>query len=343
MPWATPGLQAASRGLRAASRGRASGSASGSLLASAPGARRPARQPTLQRLLCRRSELHGALRAAYFGPRLELGQGQLPDCFEGEERSPAVDTPDLLALVFGRRVLGAVQERTPHSLTSDAERGSELPGGPGALSALSTGEPAVESSEGGGPAQRHVLAQPHPQPGCSARDDRDRRAEGAASHALQHDTLDLIVGGSLVATAVRPRRLAGTPLAAGVAAAAGSSGGGGGNDGAITIYIEGVRAATIEPVRVSGRAASRYMPDHARILTSEGRHTHTGAVLLQRSGHLLCAIRHSCLAAAAIERAALLPACVAQPRPPRSPSPAPPPLPPQCCAPPACWYATSPS
>ena len=42
--------------------------------------------------------------------RLDLGEGQLPECFEADERSdPAAE--DVLQLVSGRRVLGVVREQ----------------------------------------------------------------------------------------------------------------------------------------------------------------------------------------------------------------------------------------
>lgn len=59
--------------------------------------------------LCR--ELHSAMRRAYLGPRLDqLDSGCLPDAFEADERA-APECPDLLQLVSGRQVLGAVRER----------------------------------------------------------------------------------------------------------------------------------------------------------------------------------------------------------------------------------------
>eukprot|EP00850_Spirogloea_muscicola_P021738 SM000260S09934 [mRNA] locus=s260:24718:26818:+ [translate_table: standard] len=55
-------------------------------------------------------ELHAALKRAYFGPPLEVGlELGLPACFEAEERSHAW-VPDVLHLVSGRQLLGAVRE-----------------------------------------------------------------------------------------------------------------------------------------------------------------------------------------------------------------------------------------
>eukprot|EP00850_Spirogloea_muscicola_P015205 SM000114S24168 [mRNA] locus=s114:296090:298708:- [translate_table: standard] len=55
-------------------------------------------------------ELHAALKRAYFGPPLEVGlELGLPACFEAEERSH-ISVPDVLQLVSGRQLLGAVRE-----------------------------------------------------------------------------------------------------------------------------------------------------------------------------------------------------------------------------------------
>lgn len=71
---------------------------------------------------CLRSDVHAALRHAYLGPRLEgLQAGQLPGCFEADERSTP-DTPDVLRLVSGRHLLGAVRQWEPQMLTQQERR-----------------------------------------------------------------------------------------------------------------------------------------------------------------------------------------------------------------------------
>ena len=64
------------------------------------------------------SDVHTALRHAYLGPKLDgLQRGQLPECFEADERSTD-ETPDVLHLVSGRQLLGVVRERRPEKIAN---------------------------------------------------------------------------------------------------------------------------------------------------------------------------------------------------------------------------------
>ncbi|KAL3134000.1 hypothetical protein ABBQ32_008439 [Trebouxia sp. C0010 RCD-2024] len=69
-----------------------------------------------------RNEFNAAVRHAYLGPRVEVGTDQLPEAFEGEERSIA-GVGDVLQLVSGQQLLGVVRER----------QDARLPGAVGAL------------------------------------------------------------------------------------------------------------------------------------------------------------------------------------------------------------------
>ncbi|DBA75412.1 hypothetical protein WJX77_006042 [Trebouxia sp. C0004] len=57
-----------------------------------------------------RTEFNAAVRHAYLGPRVRMNTGELPEAFEGEERTVA-GVGDVLQLVSGRQLLGVVRER----------------------------------------------------------------------------------------------------------------------------------------------------------------------------------------------------------------------------------------
>ncbi|KAL0034009.1 hypothetical protein WJX79_002800 [Trebouxia sp. C0005] len=57
-----------------------------------------------------RTEFNAAVRHAYLGPRVRMDTGELPEAFEGEERTVA-GVGDVLHLVSGRQLLGVVRER----------------------------------------------------------------------------------------------------------------------------------------------------------------------------------------------------------------------------------------
>lgn len=57
-----------------------------------------------------RTEFNAAVRHAYLGPRVRMDTGELPEAFEGEERTVA-GVGDVLQLVSGRQLLGVVRER----------------------------------------------------------------------------------------------------------------------------------------------------------------------------------------------------------------------------------------
>lgn len=68
------------------------------------------------------SDWHTALRHAYLGPRIDdLQHGQLPDCFEADERATQ-STNEVLQLVSGRQELGNVRLRTAGMLTESEKK-----------------------------------------------------------------------------------------------------------------------------------------------------------------------------------------------------------------------------
>ncbi|KAH7616045.1 hypothetical protein NADE_000880 [Nannochloris sp. 'desiccata'] len=68
------------------------------------------------------SDWHTALRHAYLGPRIDdLQHGQLPDCFEADERATQ-NTNEVLQLVSGRQELGSVRLRAAGMLTESEKK-----------------------------------------------------------------------------------------------------------------------------------------------------------------------------------------------------------------------------
>lgn len=60
------------------------------------------------------ADLDSALTTAYLGPSLDhLSSGELPRCFEAEERASSHISGDVLHVVSGRTLLGTVRERAP--------------------------------------------------------------------------------------------------------------------------------------------------------------------------------------------------------------------------------------
>lgn len=157
--------------------------------------------------LCR--ELHSAMRRAYLGPRLDqLDSGCLPDAFEADERA-APECPDLLQLVSGRQVLGAVRERRLELLERQRAAAAALREGLRAAAALGDGEqqqrgPQPTGGEHGGAAPVAVAA-------SSAVTDHQEQQQQSGGSGQQRDgqeqrepdVLDLYIGEEVVASAVR--------------------------------------------------------------------------------------------------------------------------------------------
>jgi hypothetical protein len=81
--------------------------------------------------------------------RLELRAGELPASFELDERSHPLLTDDLLHLVHGRTLLGAVQ--LPHTLRLEGEH-TAAPGAGGLRGCFSVGLPGQAVATGTEPA-----------------------------------------------------------------------------------------------------------------------------------------------------------------------------------------------
>lgn len=193
----------------------------------------PRPSPPPPRTPRRCSELHSAVRRAYLGPKLsaeELGAGWLPEAFEADERATS-DCPDLLQLVSGRQVLGAVRERRAELLARAAaaaagELGEEGEGRAAAVpAALPAGavEPAIKDCSAATERQarqQQVLECCLPQHQQVAEQEEQQQQQHAQQQEQQGwqgwqreqreqqaqrepDILDLHVGGQLVATAVR--------------------------------------------------------------------------------------------------------------------------------------------
>lgn len=170
-------------------------------------------------------ELHSAVRRAYLGPKLEeLDAGHLPDAFEADERADT-DCPDLLQLVSGRQLLGAVQERRLELLARHAAAAAALREGQQAAAAAVAGalpqplepEQQVAAAQGGReraqgapPAGMHAAASPaweqELQGGSSSEQEGQPREQPQKQRQRRRDpdVLDLILGeGRVVASAVR--------------------------------------------------------------------------------------------------------------------------------------------
>ncbi|PRW20219.1 chaperone -domain-containing [Chlorella sorokiniana] len=171
-------------------------------------------------------ELHSAVRRAYLGPRLEeLASGALPDAFEADERATP-DCPDLLQLVSGRQLLGAVRERRLELLARQSASAAALREGQQAAAAgalpPAAGEAAAREeeqpqhcnqAEGQARQQQEAEAptsQSAQQEAQPARQDAQQHAQQQQAQGQQQkqgqrdpDILDLFVGDELVASAVR--------------------------------------------------------------------------------------------------------------------------------------------
>lgn len=201
------------------------------------------RRPRLPPAACR--ELHSAVRRAYLGPKLEdLSSGALPDAFEADERA-APDCPDLLQLVSGRQLLGAVRERRLVLLARQAAAAAALQEGRQAEAAGALlGEAAQAVAVAGQHQERHEQQQERqqlPEPSNSER--AQSKQQPPQQQQREPDILDLFVGDELVASAVRhfPRQQeqpsggsssTSSTIGGGPAAGASSSSGGSSGTGA---------------------------------------------------------------------------------------------------------------
>ncbi len=169
------------------------------------------------------------MRRAYLGPKLEeLASGALPDAFEADERATP-ECPDLLQLVSGRQLLGAVRERRLELLARQAAAAAALREGrqPAAAAALPAGSRAAVGEERQGSKQQQQQCeqsdrqtgklseteahssepaqcemQPPRQLEEQAQREQQQQAQ-ARQHQREPDILDLFVGDELVASAVR--------------------------------------------------------------------------------------------------------------------------------------------
>ena len=192
------------------------------------------------------------MRRAYLGPKLEeLASGALPDAFEADERATP-DCPDLLQLVSGRQLLGAVRERRLELLARQAAAAAALHEGRQAAAAGALPAAAGAVAAGG---EQQEMEQQHCEQvlfssGQAQREEQQstRQQQQAPGQQLQQqqrrqrdpDILDLFVGDELVASAVRhfpgqhppnapPQHAQGAPASS--AAASGATPGSSSSDG----------------------------------------------------------------------------------------------------------------
>ncbi|KAL4451255.1 hypothetical protein ABPG77_009327 [Micractinium sp. CCAP 211/92] len=246
-------------------------------------------------------ELHSAVRRAYLGPRLEaeeLDAGWLPDAFEADERATC-DCPDLLQLVSGRQVLGAVRERRAELLArAHAAAAAEL-GGSGeaaAPAALPAGAAERMLDDRGGAVEQDCCQQQLAAPcraeqaqttGQQQQAQREQRETQHGQHEQREpDVLDLYVGGRLVATAVRrfPRDR-GRQGSSSSSTGTSSSGGSGSNSRhqgqqatpaeVIAVHAAGPEGQLLAQVEAQQLDPGSVTASSARLLDARGRHTHT--------------------------------------------------------------------
>lgn len=162
------------------------------------------------------SDWHAAIRHAYLGPRLDdLEHGQLPDCFEADERATQ-NTNEILLLVSGRHELGSVRLRTATMLTESEKRAwigqgqynnSEVKGrDPALLAAFGVAEiSAADQSDKG------VILKNSKNGSSSGGESRKAKYGGdkfekddatTTNNTREPQILDLILDGELIATAV---------------------------------------------------------------------------------------------------------------------------------------------
>ena len=177
------------------------------------------------------------MRRAYLGPKIEdLDSGCLPDAFEADERAEGA-CPDLLQIVSGRQLLGAVRERRLELLARQAaaaaalREGQERQHGEHVCAALSGN---VDTQVPEGPSRHQQQQQPERQqeqhpgmqrggqapPDCmhasSAQKQQQQQQsppdgcsqglqleKGQQQRPRDPDILDLMLGDDLVASAVR--------------------------------------------------------------------------------------------------------------------------------------------
>ena len=179
-------------------------------------------------------ELHSAVRRAYLGPEIEeLESGCLPDAFEADERAEGT-CPDLLQIVSGRQLLGAVRERRLELLARQAAAAAVLREGHGRqhgeqADAALPGTDAPEATKMSRQQQQLLLLQQEhagmqrdgqPPPDCmhaggsqeqqpsQSESCRQGKRQGQQRQRQQQrprdpDILDLMLGEDLVASAVR--------------------------------------------------------------------------------------------------------------------------------------------
>eukprot|EP00897_Mesotaenium_endlicherianum_P006304 jgi/Mesen1/5701/ME000288S04912 len=150
-------------------------------------------------------ELHGALRAAYYGPPLEeqfVALPVLPARFEAEVRSDVEGTADVMHVVSGRTLLGIVRERRGRRGGS----ADELPLLP--LEELQQGQQQQQRRRGGARVRLREEGPGVKIPTAMARETA-AVAGGASSSGGPNDpsfvTLELEINGQIVAEAHRAR------------------------------------------------------------------------------------------------------------------------------------------
>lgn len=161
-------------------------------------ATRPASQPKAGQVDKLRAELRtefrAALRHAYLGPRVDVSFGELPEAFEGEERSvPGVS--DVLQLVSGRQLLGVVRQRQDAHLTGAAGR---------------IGQEHLRHLDSGARPSQQSSCHPSCSHSSSASADSDLASQQLQSEASQaaaaiSPVLELVLRGQPIAVALKQR------------------------------------------------------------------------------------------------------------------------------------------